>query len=107
MGFDGPKAAVPAMNKVKKIIEDANFSGGPGRVFPFSKGYAAWETDEHHHTDRDGTSTSGVETSEFCVPCPSSLCCTNSSGPSGARTSTETHDQSNAHDTKTHDRIVH
>ena len=44
--FDGPKAAVPAMNKVKGIIREANFSGGPGRVFPFSKGYAAWETDE-------------------------------------------------------------
>ena len=31
---------------LQQIIRDANFSGGPGRVFPFSKGYAAWETDE-------------------------------------------------------------
>ena len=30
----------------QQIIREANFSGGPGRVFPFSKGYAAWETDE-------------------------------------------------------------
>ena len=44
--FDGPKQQVPAMNRVKTIIRQANFSGGDGRVFPFSKGYAAWETDE-------------------------------------------------------------
>ena len=31
---------------LRQIIREANFSGGPGRVFPFSKGYAAWETDE-------------------------------------------------------------
>ena len=34
------------MPYLRQIIRDANFSGGPGRVFPFSKGYAAWETDE-------------------------------------------------------------
>ena len=41
--FTGPKEQIPAMNRVKDIISEANFSG---IVFPFSKGYAAWETDE-------------------------------------------------------------
>ena len=41
--FSGPKEQIPAMNRVKDIISEANFSG---IVFPFSKGYAAWETDE-------------------------------------------------------------
>lgn len=41
--FTGPKEQVPAMNRVKAIVKNANFSG---TVFPFSKGYAAWETDE-------------------------------------------------------------
>ena len=41
--FYGPKEQIPAMNRVKAIIKDGNFSG---LVFPFSKGYAAWETDE-------------------------------------------------------------
>ena len=31
------------MHRVKDIINSANFSG---KVFPFSKEYAAWETDE-------------------------------------------------------------
>jgi len=44
--FEGPSQQVPAMNAVKDVIRAANFSGGSGRVFPFSKGYAAWETDE-------------------------------------------------------------
>ena len=39
----GPKEQIPAMNLVKSIIRKANFSGV---AFPFSKGYAAWETDE-------------------------------------------------------------
>ena len=39
----GPKEQIPAMNRVKNIIKSANFSG---IAFPFSKGYAAWETDE-------------------------------------------------------------
>ena len=39
----GPKEQIPAMNRVKNIIKRANFSG---IAFPFSKGYAAWETDE-------------------------------------------------------------
>ena len=39
----GPQQQIPAMNKVKSILNEANFSG---IVFPFSKGYAAWETDE-------------------------------------------------------------
>lgn len=41
--FSGPTEQVPAMNRVKSILANANFSG---IVFPFSKGYAAWETDE-------------------------------------------------------------
>ena len=41
--FNGPKQQIPAMNRVKEILKDGNFSG---TVFPFSKGYAAWETDE-------------------------------------------------------------
>ena len=41
--FSGPKEQIPAMNRVKGIVEEANFTG---IVFPFSKGYAAWETDE-------------------------------------------------------------
>ena len=41
--FSGPKEQIPAMNRVKDIIEEADFTG---IVFPFSKGYAAWETDE-------------------------------------------------------------
>lgn len=39
----GPRQQIPAMNRVKDILKSANFSG---TVFPFSKGYAAWETDE-------------------------------------------------------------
>ena len=39
----GPTEQIPAMNRVKNIIKSANFSG---IAFPFSKGYAAWETDE-------------------------------------------------------------
>ena len=39
----GPNEQIPAMNRVKNIIKRANFSG---IAFPFSKGYAAWETDE-------------------------------------------------------------
>lgn len=40
---DGPRQQIPAMNRVKGILKRANFSG---INFPFSKGYAAWETDE-------------------------------------------------------------
>ena len=31
----GPKEQIPAMNRVKKILKEGNFSG---TVFPFSKG---------------------------------------------------------------------
>ena len=41
--FSGPSEHIPAMNRVKKIIADANLTGN---VFPLSQGYAAWETDE-------------------------------------------------------------
>jgi predicted RND superfamily exporter protein len=41
--FSGPSEHIPAMNRVKKIISEANLTGN---VFPLSQGYAAWETDE-------------------------------------------------------------
>ncbi|TRY61569.1 hypothetical protein TCAL_14942 [Tigriopus californicus] len=41
--LEGPSEQIPAMNRIKAIIREANFSG---HVFPFSKGYATWETDE-------------------------------------------------------------
>merc|ERR1719192_22780 len=41
--MDGPKEQIPAMNRVKQIIKEANFTN---RVFPMCIGYASWETDE-------------------------------------------------------------
>jgi len=41
--FSGPHEHIPAMNRVKKIISEANLTG---KVFPLSPGYAGWETDE-------------------------------------------------------------
>ena len=41
--FTGPEEHVPAMNRIKELIKNANLSG---RVFPLSVGYASWETDE-------------------------------------------------------------
>lgn len=41
--MDGPAEQIPAMNRVKKILRDANFTN---RVFPMCIGYASWETDE-------------------------------------------------------------
>ena len=41
--MSGPKEQIPAMNRVKKIVKDANFTN---RVFPMCIGYASWETDE-------------------------------------------------------------
>ena len=41
--MDGPAEQIPAMNRVKKILRDANFTS---RVFPMCIGYASWETDE-------------------------------------------------------------
>ena len=41
--MNGPKEQIPAMNRVKQISRDANFSN---RVFPMCIGYASWETDE-------------------------------------------------------------
>ena len=41
--FSGPEEHVPAMNKVKTAIKNSNITG---RVFPWTMGYAAWETDE-------------------------------------------------------------
>ena len=34
---------VPAMNRVKQYITEANLTS---KAFPISKAYAAWETDE-------------------------------------------------------------
>ena len=41
--FNGPEEHVPAMRRVKAIIQNANITG---RIFPLSIGYASWETDE-------------------------------------------------------------
>ena len=41
--MNGPEEHVPAMNRVKDIIESANISG---KVFAMALGYATWETDE-------------------------------------------------------------
>ena len=41
--FSGPSEWIPAMNKVKQIVAEANFSN---RAFPVGNEYASWETDE-------------------------------------------------------------
>ena len=41
--FSGPSEWIPAMNKVKQIVAEANFSN---RAFPVGTEYASWETDE-------------------------------------------------------------
>merc|ERR1711892_1406909 len=41
--FSGPSEWIPAMNKVKQIVAEANFSN---RAFPVATEYASWETDE-------------------------------------------------------------
>ena len=38
--MDGPKEQIPAMNRVKEILRNANFSS---KAFPMCKGYASWE----------------------------------------------------------------
>ena len=38
----GPKEKAAAMNRIKAILREANFSGA---AFPFSKEYGSWETD--------------------------------------------------------------
>jgi hypothetical protein len=55
----GPKQQIPAMNRVKNIIKRANFSG---IAFPFSKGYAAWETDEVIFIDFNSKVVEGLDT---------------------------------------------
>ena len=42
--FTGPEEHIPAMNKVKEIIENSGFTDR--QVFPTSIGYKSWETDE-------------------------------------------------------------
>merc|ERR1712073_147736 len=41
--FHGPSEWIPAMNKIKQIVAEANFSN---RAFPVGAEYASWETDE-------------------------------------------------------------
>merc|ERR1719225_270963 len=41
--FSSPSEWIPAMNKVKQIVAEANFSN---RAFPVGTEYASWETDE-------------------------------------------------------------
>jgi len=41
--FSGPSEWIPAMNKIKQIVAEANFSN---RAFPVGTEYASWETDE-------------------------------------------------------------
>lgn len=41
--FSGPEEHIPAMNRIKELIANANISG---RIFPLSQGYTLWETDE-------------------------------------------------------------
>jgi len=41
--FDGPDQHIPAMNEVKRLIEEQNFSD---RVFASTAEYSNWETDE-------------------------------------------------------------
>ena len=46
--MDGPSEQIPAMNRVKQILREANFTN---RVFPMCIGYASWETDEVRHLE--------------------------------------------------------
>ena len=39
----GPTEKAAAMNRIKGILREANFSSGA--AFPFSKEYGSWETD--------------------------------------------------------------
>jgi len=41
--FTSPTEWIPAMNKIKSLVRDANFSS---RAFPTGTEYASWETDE-------------------------------------------------------------
>ena len=41
--FSGPSEHIPAMNRIKNLIKNANLTG---KVFPISIFYPAWETDE-------------------------------------------------------------
>jgi len=41
--FDSSKEWVPAMNRIKNLVKEANFSS---RAFPTGTEYASWETDE-------------------------------------------------------------
>ena len=44
----GPKEKAAAMNRIKGILREANFSG---HAFPFSKEYGSWETDLVRHCE--------------------------------------------------------
>lgn len=44
--FSGPKEYIPAMNKVKSIVKNANITTGDGYRSAWSKAFANWVTDE-------------------------------------------------------------
>ncbi|KAK6641750.1 hypothetical protein RUM44_013465 [Polyplax serrata] len=44
--FDGPEEYIPAMNKLKGIVKDANVTSGDGFATVWSKIFANWVTDE-------------------------------------------------------------
>ncbi|ODN02586.1 Patched domain-containing protein 3, partial [Orchesella cincta] len=44
--FSGPEQHVPAMNNIKRIIREANFTPANSHTFIWSFAFAGWETDE-------------------------------------------------------------
>ncbi|KAG8245135.1 molting cycle, collagen and cuticulin-based cuticle [Homalodisca vitripennis] len=44
--FSGPEEAVPAMNRVRKLVQDSNITSGDGIKTVWSKAFATWTTDE-------------------------------------------------------------
>lgn len=51
--FDGPEEYIPAMNKLKGIVKDANVTSGDGFATVWSKIFANWVTDEVSMKDFD------------------------------------------------------
>uniref|UniRef100_A0A1B6KFZ1 SSD domain-containing protein n=2 Tax=Graphocephala atropunctata TaxID=36148 RepID=A0A1B6KFZ1_9HEMI len=44
--FTGPEEAVPAMNRIRQLIQDSNITSGDGFKTVWSKAFATWTTDE-------------------------------------------------------------
>lgn len=44
--FRGPEEAVPAMNRIKKLVQMSNITSGDGYKSVWSKAFATWTTDE-------------------------------------------------------------